>query len=367
MLKRFLKPLIIVVSTLAVLLIALVVLFMVTNKPTPVDTASPIGLTEAQYTDEERSRQLELYVWYPTDETTPVELFEDNAAFRGFSAIKDAPVADATYPLVVLSHGSGGNRANQGWLAVELARQGAIVVAMNHPGSTSRDSAAATNILTWNRPADVSFVLDSLLKDSQFSPHIDSERVAVVGHSLGGYTALAVGGAELSLENFIAYCDEFPNNPDCIFYREGDVDLTQVERSKFERSNRDERVKAVVAIDPAYARSFQAESLDTLTDTLLIAPTVEAGEADLQVSYLAEQLAPEHDLIELAGAQHFTFLPECKAAGYYLLMVVERGGEVLCKRERGETRAEYHSEVATQVIDFLQMNGVLNPPQAGRE
>lgn len=361
-LKRFFKTILRILIFFAILLVVLVVLFIATNKPTAIQTSSPVGFTDLQYIDENRSRELTLYIWYPTDETETVTLFEDNAVFRGFSAIENAPVSDSIYPLIVLSHGSGGNSANQGWLAVELARQGAIVVAMNHPGSTSRDSAPATNILTWNRPADVSFVLDSLLADEQFSASIDPDRIAIVGHSLGGYTALAVGGAELSLDKFIDYCDGFSNSPDCMFFNRGGVDLTQVDRTMFERSNRDERVKAIVSIDPAYARSFEADSLATLTDTLLIAPTSEKGtKNDLHVAKLAKELAPTHEFVELEGAQHFTFLPECKAAGYYVLMVLERGGELLCRKEEKKARAEYHNETAKIVIDFLKEKQIFNP------
>jgi len=360
MLKRFRNILIILFSVIAIGLILLVALFILTNKPTEINTTSPVGFTELSYLDTTRSRQLELYAWYPTNETGTVELFEDNAVFRGFSAIKDAPISEATYPLIIFSHGSGGNRGNQSWLATELTKQGAIVVAMNHPGSTSRDSAPSTNILTWNRPEDVSFVIDSLLEDAQLSANIDPERIAIVGHSLGGYTALAIGGAELNLDGFIDYCNEFSKNPDCVFYERAKVDLSQVDKAKFERANRDERVKAVVSIDPAYARSFKAESLTSLTNTLLIAPTAEQGTSnDLQVSYLAEQLGDEQTFTELAGAQHFTFLPECKTAGIYILMVMERGGQVLCQKEAGKARADYHSETSDHIINFLQKNGIL--------
>jgi predicted dienelactone hydrolase len=362
MLKRFFKY---TFLTLAVLLSAVAILFFVTSKKTPVDTLSPVGFLETSYNDESRSRQLDLYVWYPTNETETVELIGENAVFRGFSAIQNAAIAEGTHPLIVLSHGSGGNRTNQAWLAVELARQGAIVVAGNHPGSTSRDSAPATNILTWNRPADISFMIDSVLADAQFAASIDAKRIAVVGHSLGGYTALAIGGATLSLEKFIDYCNTFSKNPDCVFYREGGVDLSQVDLSKFEQSNRDERVSAIVVIDPAYASSFQAESLATLTDTLFIAPVVEKDSVeDTQVSYLAEQLAPDQDFIKLAGSQHFTFLAECKPLGYYMLMVVEKGAEALCKRESVSTRSEFHDLAASAIIKFLEAKAILGAPLA---
>lgn len=359
MLKRiptFVKRILLVGTALVV--IAVVVLVIASRGI--VDETNPVGLINASYTDEQRSRQLNVYMWYPTNTTENVELFDDNIVFRGFSAIQDAPVSEGAHPLVVFSHGSGGNQTNQAWLAVELARQGAIVVAANHPGSTSRDSAPATNILTWNRPADISFLLDSLLNDPRIASFIDPDRIAVVGHSLGGYTALAIGGAELSLDQFIAYCDQFPDNPDCAFYRSGNVDLTQVDRAPFERANRDERVSSVVALDPAYARSFTPSSLNSMAPTLLIAPPTSAGSlGDLQVDYLAEELALGENYVEMPGAYHFTYLPECKVLGFYVLMAVEDDGELLCWPEDGQSRADYHGATTEKIVNFLRTEDII--------
>ncbi len=361
-------PTFVKISTLVILLLfaAVALAFRIGSPDTPVDINNPVGLLEKSYTDTGRDRQLETYVWYPTEAIGLVEVYEDNAVFKGFSAIKNAPLKDQKHPLIIMSHGSGGNRGNQGWLAPDLARQGAIVVAANHPGSTSRDSAAATNILAWNRPQDISFLIDSVLADGELAQLIDPERIAVVGHSLGGYTSFAIGGGELSIDQFTQYCQDFPDNPDCAFYRNGEVDFAQVDRSKFEKNYKDDRVSAVVVIDPAYAKAFKAESLENRAPTLLIAPpSAELDFGDLKVDYLAQQAQLGENYIEMSGAYHFTYLPECKPIGYYLLSVVEKDGELLCLPEEGQSRAEYHAETSAFIVDFLQAETILSESKEG--
>lgn len=355
---RFVK---VIIGIIATLLAMLAITFRIGSPATPVDTKDPVGLLDKTYYDGGRNRELNFYAWYPTDATENVTMHVDNAVFQGFSAIAEAPMRSGKYPLIVMSHGSGGNRGNQGWLATELTRQGAIVVAPNHPGSTSMDSAASTNILTWNRPQDISFIIDSVLADPQIAPMIDQERIAVIGHSLGGYTSFAIGGGELSLDRFIAYCDEFPANPDCSFYRKGEVDLTQVDRSKFEQSYRDERVSAVVVIDPAYAKSFKPESLENRAATLLIAPPFDGSAmGNLQVDYLAEQIDAGSNYVKIDNSYHFTFLPECKPIGYYLLKMVEEDGELLCWPEENQSRAELHAETTNVIVTFLESQAILS-------
>ena len=65
----------------------------------------------------------------------------DNKVFYGRPIQTGANLADGKFPLVVLSHGLGGNQYNISWLATALVTHGYIVAGVNHPGTTSGDFA----------------------------------------------------------------------------------------------------------------------------------------------------------------------------------------------------------------------------------
>ena len=83
---------------------------------------------------------LNLFIWYPTDDDGPTELIGQNKLFYGHYVRPNSPSKSGVHPVVVFSHGSGGNALLVGWLAEALAEQGYVVLAANHPGTTSRDS-----------------------------------------------------------------------------------------------------------------------------------------------------------------------------------------------------------------------------------
>jgi len=363
--RRLIKFVLLGFAAIAFLILMMALLFFLTRPEEKIDASTTVGFVEKSFTDSTRNRVLDTYLWFPTEDNIDASLIRSNALFFGFSAKAGARPPAASAPLVILSHGSGGNNGNQGWLAVELAKRGAIVIAPNHPGSTSRDSAAETNIQAWNRPQDISFVLDAVLADPGIAELVDKERVALIGHSLGGYTVLGAGGASLSKSAFIEYCNLYPHNPDCVFYAGGGVDLAQIDQSKFEQSHKDNRIKAIVAIDPAYARSFDQSSLRDLPPILLITPSVEKDTIDdLQVGYLREQLVsiehPDVQSLTIDGAHHFSFLPRCKPFAYTILGAVEKGAEVLCAEEKGVTREAVHSNTTERVMLFLSDVGVID-------
>lgn len=54
----------------------------------------------------------------------------------------------------------------------------------------------------WLRPNDISRVITALQEKPDIAGNTASDRVAVVGHSLGGWTALAIAGARFNAEQF---------------------------------------------------------------------------------------------------------------------------------------------------------------------
>lgn len=162
-----------------------------------------------------RDRSVELHIWYPTEANGDTVTLGKNAVFKGTAVQPDATPTTGSHPLVVLSHGSGGNAAALGWIAGELAERGMVVVAPNHPGTTSRDSLPSETVKIWERPADLSAVIDHSLQGGLGDVQIDPTRIGAIGFSLGGYSVLGDAGARVTKQGYIDYCDAYSGMMDC--------------------------------------------------------------------------------------------------------------------------------------------------------
>ena len=119
-----------------------------------------------------------------------------------------------SYPLVVWSHGFGGNADGAGFISRYLASYGYAVLHLTHRGTDSSlwegQEGHPWDILrqvkvprsaTFNRMRDVPFVLDRLpgwlAEHPDVAPYLDLSRIGMSGHSFGAMTTQAMGGMPL--------------------------------------------------------------------------------------------------------------------------------------------------------------------------
>ena len=106
-------------------------------------------------------------------------------------AAPDAPVVGALR-VVAISHGTGGAPWGYVGLARHLAAHGFAVVLITHAGNTRGDDHLANTPQNLaDRPRHVRLALDAA-----FAALPIAGDAAVIGHSMGGYTALAVAGGQ---------------------------------------------------------------------------------------------------------------------------------------------------------------------------
>ena len=171
-------------------------------------------------------------MWYPAISDQVPELIGQNALFYGLHAYRDATTDSESKRVVLLSYGSGGNAKGIGWLASDLATRGFVVLAVNHPGTTSRDSLPSATSHIWERHDDLKALLNFAQAGLPFGVTVDMDRVGAVGFSLGGYSVLGFGGAEVSKAGYIDYCDRFPDKIDRGWMNASGLDLNTIDEAR---------------------------------------------------------------------------------------------------------------------------------------
>lgn len=359
------------ISALLATLLLLPVLLVAESENTETDI-KPVGMTSRDFTDPERTewggdepRPLVTTLWYPTDATqSSFEVTVGNPEDPLFIAGKaqgNPPLSQAEerYPLILLSHGTGGAGIHLMWLATTLAENGYIVAAVNHHGNTSAGENYQPEgfMLWWERTRDLSAVLDQLLDDPDFGDHIDQLRVGAAGFSLGGYTVISLAGGITSLEAFEDFCNgperdatcepqaEFPGGAQA-FREAANRPHVQASLAEHDESWRDDRFAAAFAIAPALGGAFTELGLMPIVIPIGILGAEEDSVAPIATN--AERFAryiegAEFNTFEEAG--HYSFLSRCTDTGR------ERLG-LFCT-DPHDNRAEIHDRASQVVLDFF--------------
>jgi predicted dienelactone hydrolase len=143
------------------------------------------------------------------------------------------PRTGGPFPVILFSHGFGGNKDAFGSVGRHWAGHGYVVIHPTHDDGVGRGKArpAAASSADGTKPAgrllaglndppkiagrvaDLSLILDSLDKLPDAVPalkgRIDPTRIGVGGHSFGAYTAMLIGGvtADLGTEKAKSFAD----------------------------------------------------------------------------------------------------------------------------------------------------------------
>lgn len=129
--------------------------------------------------------------------------------------------ADKPEPVVIFSHGLGGNRLGAEYLLRFLAENGYVVVAVQHPGSDTpavfggmpgepgfdlgkmQEGARAAMApgVAVDRFRDIPFAIDELERmnqnDAKLRGRVDMKHIGMSGHSYGAVTTMALSGQAL--------------------------------------------------------------------------------------------------------------------------------------------------------------------------
>ena len=204
-------------------------------------------------------------------------------------------------PVMVFSHGFGDTRSRFADFGTFVASHGFVVAVPEHIGSNLEQRQALDQWLDnesfkpgdfVDRPLDISFLLDELerLNPTTFQGRLLLDRVAVAGHSFGGYTALAIGGATVDLPRLEQRCD-FSNTPHLVnvayLLSCRALDLPpEAQQQLADGSLRDERVQLLLAFAPV-SNLFGKSGMGNIQ-----APTLMIGGAfDIAAPVVPEQFA----------------------------------------------------------------------------
>lgn len=318
------------------------------------NAAAQVGFRQIRVPDAAQERGLEVAVWYPTDAKTALTTVGQNAVFTGEAVRIDAPPTAGPHPLVVLSHGYGGNWSNESWLAVELARLGYVVAAVNHPGTTTQDMDSVAGAKLWERPREISRTIDALAKDAVWSAVVASN-VGVIGHSLGGWTVVELAGGRFDPQRLEAHCKDHGTLASCQVYRKLGAGRDPASRTALAQNLKDRRIKAVISLDLGFGQSFDPSSLRAATvPTLIIAAGMASPQipAEMESRYVAELLpAATTRYVAIPGAAHFSFLAICRPGAAAILDTPDDA--VVCHDGEGADRSAIHQQTVEEIARFL--------------
>jgi predicted dienelactone hydrolase len=282
------------------------------------------GCRAFELPDEKMSMTIPMLVMYPSNSPErPEKLgpYTPNVAM-------DTPIAPGAFPLIVISHGSGGSHLVYRTLAAHLARNGFVVAMPEHPRNNRNNNdleGTAANLA--NRPRHLHLVIDWAFSSEVFGSCLIPDTVAIIGHSMGGYTALATAGGVPT-----AFPRESPDG------QPHQIDVTPAPR-----------VKALVLLAPAAAWFMAPGALGGVRVPIFLWTAEKDSYTPEFHAEIIKAGVPDPALIEhriAANAGHFSFLSPFPEA-------MTNPAFAPSQDPKGFDRERFHQELNVGIIEFL--------------
>ncbi len=313
-----------------------------------------IGQKSITYVDESRNRPLVTEIWYPTQDALKESsnLNKERLPFKEIKTVPNAGIPDKKFPLLLVSHGTGGNRFSLTWFVEKMVKEGYIVVSVDHYGNTSFNKIPREFVKWWERAIDIKYVLDNVISDKSIGSHIDTSRIGGVGFSLGGYTNIALAGGYVDRDSGETVGretpPEFPKSEETIDFKTDSLIIASYK--KYKDKVKDERIKAFFVMAPAIGFGFQSEE-QTKSITAPIFIVAGKGDTNTPIKYNAEKY---HRLIQTSTlhlfgdkVNHYVFLNEGTEFGKQIL-------SELTVDDPSVDRKEIHEKTIKLAQDFFQ-------------
>ncbi|XGV99523.1 MAG: alpha/beta hydrolase [Leptolyngbya sp. BL-A-14] len=223
----------------------------------------------------------------------------------------------ASIPLVVILHGAASDRSTFAYLATHLASYGFAVAIPESPGNSAQryrqflaGRALEPDVAELiNQPLDVTRLLDELERRSRTDTSLQAlnlQQVGVMGHSQGGYAALALAGAPLNLAQLQQDCQSGQTFNITLLVQCQALTLPpRAERLQ------DSRIKAVLAVNPITSSLLGRSSLSQIQVPVMLM----AGSNDAVTPAVPEQIrpftwltTPDRYLALITRGTHFSML-----------------------------------------------------------
>jgi predicted dienelactone hydrolase len=262
--------------------------------------------------------------------------------------IKDCPLPGEKLPLIVVSHGRRGNFLGHIDTAQALADAGFIVAAINHPGDTGSDLSRTDDLSVYvSRPNDIKRLIDFMVGASAVASSVDRERIGLFGFSRGGYTALAVIGANPDWSIVTQLCQQSTTHV-----------CEQIRAKEFPAQpvTHDPRIKAAVIADPLTV-FFTPDSFAAVGIPVQLWASELGGDGVLPhtADIVDKNLPSKHEYHVIPNAGHFAFLAPCPPA-------LAKEVPQICVDANGFDRAAFHRQFNADMLAFFRMQ-LTNAPQ----